>query len=181
MRSTIASASIRRCNTVRRKLLSSPSGPTLRRALGTQWRFHDEFLRHTEIYRSDVLTGFTPGKVPPPVDRHSARVKRRDGRSAPDFIVFDEFPAGYSSAGCSPAEPASASPTTASLLPPPIQAPHKTVEWYLCNQQVSQARGSVQYAFPSAPKATFSFKPSSTVSQTLVPGEITYAGIAPGL
>jgi len=102
------------------------------------------FLRHTEIYRSDVLTGFTPGKVPPPVDRHSARVKRRDGRSAPDFIVFDEFPAGYSSAGCSPAEPASASPTTASLLPPPIQAPHKTVEWYLCNQQVSQARGSVQ-------------------------------------
>ena len=54
------------------------------------------FLRHEEIYRSDGLglcwSGAQSGQLQAPTHR------------------FDEFPAGYSSAGCSPAEPASASP-----------------------------------------------------------------------
>lgn len=46
------------------------------------------FLRHGEIYRSDG--------------------NGRDGRAAAPLDRCDEFPNGYSSAGCSPAEPASA-------------------------------------------------------------------------
>jgi transposase InsO family protein len=52
------------------------------------------FFRHEEIYRSDVRS---TGKGDP------AQTGSPDHR-------FDESPAGYSSAGCSPAEPASASP-----------------------------------------------------------------------
>jgi hypothetical protein len=52
------------------------------------------FLRHPEIYRSDVFDWSGNG-VP----------------AAPGLIVCDEFPAGYSSADCSPAGSASASPT----------------------------------------------------------------------
>src|SRR6266852_2317975 len=48
------------------------------------------FLRHLEIY---------------PSDGDATRVSRVPAHR------LDEFPAGYSSAGCSPAEPASASPT----------------------------------------------------------------------
>ena len=54
------------------------------------------FLRHREIYRSDGL-GF----------RESGA--RSGGLHAPTHRC-DEFPAGYSWAGCAPAEPASASP-----------------------------------------------------------------------
>jgi len=57
---------------------------------------------------------------------------------------LDEFPAGYSLAGCSPAEPASASPTIASLLSHPIRMLRTSIEWYLCNQWLSHPRGSVQ-------------------------------------
>src|SRR3989442_10749156 len=55
------------------------------------------FLRHEEIYRSDVGLG-----------------KAGNGNGccrSPALIGCDEFPVGYSFAGCSPAEPASASPT----------------------------------------------------------------------
>jgi transposase InsO family protein len=52
------------------------------------------FFRHAEIYRSDV--GFKAEGEP----AHTG---------SPDHRL-DESPAGYSSAGCSPAEPASASP-----------------------------------------------------------------------
>ena len=52
------------------------------------------FFRHREIYRSDVSRQ----------QQEPVRTGSRDHR-------LDESPAGYSSAGCSPAEPASASPT----------------------------------------------------------------------
>jgi hypothetical protein len=52
------------------------------------------FFRHQEIYRSDVGSE---------VEREPAETGSRDHR-------LDESPAGYSLAGCSPAEPASASP-----------------------------------------------------------------------
>ena len=51
------------------------------------------FFRHREIYRSDVFQW--PGN---------------GARAVPGLIVCDEFPAGYSSADCSPAGSASASP-----------------------------------------------------------------------
>ena len=50
-------------------------------------------FRHREIYRSDVI-----------------RLVRERRKRRPRPHRLDEFPAGYSSAGCSPAEPASASP-----------------------------------------------------------------------
>jgi hypothetical protein len=53
------------------------------------------FLRHGEIYRSDVGPTRSDSLAWP----------------LPALIGCDEFPVGYSSAGCSPAEPASASPT----------------------------------------------------------------------
>jgi hypothetical protein len=55
------------------------------------------FLRHEEIYRPDVRLGEKLGAA--------TRV------AAPVLIGYDEFPVGYSLAGCPPAEPASASPT----------------------------------------------------------------------
>jgi hypothetical protein len=55
------------------------------------------FLRHEEIYRSD--------------GRLSQSWERQPLSSLPWLIGYDEFPIGYSLAGCPPAEPASASPT----------------------------------------------------------------------
>jgi hypothetical protein len=55
------------------------------------------FLRHEEIYRSDVRVGQKLGAA--------TQV------TAPVLIGCDEFPVGYSLAGCPPAEPDSASPT----------------------------------------------------------------------
>ncbi len=54
------------------------------------------FSRHGEIYRSDGLGFVGAGR-------------RARWADAPAHRL-DEFPAGYSLAGCSPAEPASASP-----------------------------------------------------------------------
>jgi hypothetical protein len=59
------------------------------------------FFRHEEIYRPD-------GGL-------RARQLRSGLEAAPQAHRSDEFPAGYSLAGCSPAEPASASPTGPSM------------------------------------------------------------------
>ena len=58
------------------------------------------FLRHGEIYRPMSSSGSTPG---------------RSWLDRPRPHRYDEFPAGYSLAGCAPAEPASASPAGAHL------------------------------------------------------------------
>src|SRR5262245_21070504 len=61
------------------------------------------FLRHWEIYQvSESNSG----------DRE---LKGRDLAATPVAHQLDESPVGYSLAGCSPAEPASASPTEATL------------------------------------------------------------------
>jgi len=52
------------------------------------------FLRHGEIYR--------------PMQK-----RERPAHDRPQPHRYDEFPAGYSLAGCAPAEPASASPAVA--------------------------------------------------------------------
>lgn len=51
------------------------------------------FFRHPEIYRMDGL-----------------RTEREPEETGSPAHLFDESPAGYSSTGCSPAEPVSASP-----------------------------------------------------------------------
>jgi hypothetical protein len=53
------------------------------------------FLRHGEIYRPISSLGSKPGQP---------------WLHCPGPHRYDEFPAGYSSVGCAPAEPASASP-----------------------------------------------------------------------
>jgi hypothetical protein len=58
---------------------------------------------------------------------------------------IDEFPAGYSSAGCSPAEPTSASPASAIVLGLILNAKDFAVKGKLSPITVSQPRGSLQY------------------------------------
>ncbi len=76
------------------------------------------FLRHAGIYRSDAVYKIitTWSWVPPPDGRPPAPVQGRDGRNyAPCSSSAMSSRAGYSLAGCSPAEPASASPTASSM------------------------------------------------------------------
>ena len=70
------------------------SKPTSSNNKGKPGSFLDEFFRHREIFRSDVIRSVRE------------RLCRR-----PRPHRLDEFPVGYSSAGCSPTVPASASPT----------------------------------------------------------------------
>ena len=75
------------------------------------------FPRHGEIYRSDMVAKTNANWGPGAASRWSApepsQRTRRKERAL--LIVRDEFPVGYSLAGCSPAEPASASPTGPSM------------------------------------------------------------------
>lgn len=75
------------------------------------------FPRHEEIYRADGVGPSYKGRGRCAASRWSApepgpRARRKERAR---LIVHDEFPAGYSLAGCSPAEPASASPTAPSM------------------------------------------------------------------
>ena len=103
------------------------------------------FLRHAGIYRSDVVhkTITTWGGVPPPAGRPPAPVQGRDGRNyAPCSSSAMSSRAGYSLAGCSPAEPASASPT-ASIMGWGITAGNElSANGNLSLISVSQPKGS---------------------------------------
>jgi hypothetical protein len=105
------------------------------------------FLRHGEIYRSDgpfkTVTNGCRGtdscrSAPGPSQR-----ARRKARAL--LIVRDEFPAGYSLAGCSPAEPASASPTAPSMRWGISAGNRLPANGNLSLVSVSQRRGSLQY------------------------------------
>ena len=85
------------------------------------------FFRHREIYRSDV--GWEPA---------AATLSRRCRAHRPD-----ESPAGYSLAGCSPAEPASASPAKLILQCQRPCANGITANGNLSLSRLSQERGSV--------------------------------------
>jgi putative transposase len=74
------------------------------------------FLRHEEIYQSDAADGKARAGVPPPVGRARARLKDATEGARPAHRL-DEFPAGYSSASCSPAELACASPAVIRMQP----------------------------------------------------------------
>lgn len=104
------------------------------------------FLRHGEIYRSDgfskPLEGWGLGAASrwsAPGPSHRTRKKERAL-----LIVRDEFPVGYSLAGCSPAEPASASPTASSMRWRLSAGNPKAANGNLSLISVSQAWGSVQ-------------------------------------
>src|SRR5215510_14593533 len=84
--------------------------------------------------------------MPPPVGRLRAKLKNAT-EGARSAHRLDEFPAGYSSAGCSPAEPASASPTIASLSIIPHALQFNSSEWYPLQLRVSQQRGSLQIRY----------------------------------
>ena len=92
------------------------------------------FLRHGEIYRSDG--------------------NGRDGRAAAPLDRCDEFPNGYSSSGCSPAEPASASPSSFSFSGPVLRDNQFAANGNLSLFSLSQTGGplhTVPRAVPRAP------------------------------
>ena len=86
------------------------------------------FLRHEEIYRSDVKAGNAGS----------------DACSFPALIGFDEFPAGYSLAGCSLAGPASASPAGNHCQPPMLPYNAFTANGRNPLNSVSQHMGASQ-------------------------------------
>ena len=105
------------------------------------------FLRHAGIYRSDVVhkTITTWGGAPPPEGRPPAPFQGRDGRNyAPCSSSAMSSRAGYSLAGCSPAEPASASPTAPSMGWGITAGNELSANGNLSLVSVSQPRGSLQ-------------------------------------
>ena len=89
------------------------------------------FPRHREIYRSD--------------GRGWRREWARNGVvAAPGAHRFDESPAGYSLAGWSPPEPASASPAQSSMHQNGAKRYTFTVNGSLSPITLSHARGSLQ-------------------------------------
>jgi hypothetical protein len=106
------------------------------------------FLRHAEIYRSDVgcktksqgRGAASRWSVPGPA-------KGRDGRTAPYPSSTMSFRTGYSLAGCSPAEPASASPV-ANSMPGMLNAGNDlSANGNLSLISVSQWRGALHTVF----------------------------------
>ena len=88
------------------------------------------FSRHKEIYRSDVERG---------------KAGERQLSPLPALIGFDEFPTGYSLAGCPPAEPASASPTGNDS---PLPYNDFSANGNNSLNSVSQPKGALQFPFP---------------------------------
>src|ERR1035441_6479664 len=105
------------------------------------------FLRHREIYRSDMVSKTIITWGPGAASRWSAPVPslrtRRKGRAP--LIVRDEFPVGYSLASCSPAELASASPTDLSMRWGMSAGNCLSANGNLSLVSVSQARVALQY------------------------------------
>jgi len=101
------------------------------------------FLRHGEIYRSDEsYSGRGRNATHCQSAPRPGRQARRKMRAS--LIVHDEFPVGYSSAGCSPAEPASASPTAPSMRWADSTGNRMPANGNLSLISVPQQRGSVQ-------------------------------------
>ena len=107
-------------------------------------------LRHGEIYRSDVTlkpvrcwgrSAASRWSAPGPSQRTRRKERAR-------LIVHDEFPVGYSLAGCSPAEPASASPTGSSM------------RWNLNAGYIPSANGNLSLLSVSQPKGPLQGCPS---------------------
>jgi hypothetical protein len=104
------------------------------------------FLRHAEIYRSDMVCKSFESWGRGTASRWSAPgpAKGRDGRTAPCSSSAMSFRAGYSLAGCSPAEPASASPTALSMRWGMSAGNDLSANGNLSLVSVSQHKGAVQ-------------------------------------
>ena len=96
------------------------------------------FLRHEEIYRSDVRPGYS--------------WERQPVVAAPALIGCDEFPVGYSLAGCPPAEPASASPTGDDSQQSTLPYNDFSANGNYPLNFVSQSKGALQFALPPPPR-----------------------------
>ena len=104
------------------------------------------FLRHAGIYRSDVAWHNLESWGRGTASRWSAPgpAKRRDGTAAPCSSSAMSSRAGYSLAGCSPAEPASASPTDLSMRWGMSAGNYLSANGNLSLVSVSQHKGAVQ-------------------------------------
>ena len=85
------------------------------------------FYRHRKIYRSDRLNRRRSSALRPLLDHRC-----------------DESSTGYSSAGCSPAEPASASPVHPSLIDIQAAVKYNAANGNLSLFSLSQHRGALQ-------------------------------------
>ena len=95
------------------------------------------FERHRQIYQSD---GPWAGReTSPALEKPGATLA-----AAPGAHRLDEFAAGYSLAGCSPAEPASASPAQASVRRYSEEGKRFAVNRNLSRFRLSHAWGSLQ-------------------------------------
>ncbi len=105
------------------------------------------FLRHPEIYRSDVGCK-TPSRGRGAASRWSVPgpAKGRDRRTAPYPSSTMSFRTGYSLAGCSPAEPASASPVASSMHGRRNAGNDLSANGNLSLISVSQSRGALQFS-----------------------------------
>ena len=77
--------------------------------------------------------------------RWAPKTERRSDIIAPPNPSSDEFPPGYSSAGCTPAAPASASPGEAIMDPNRRRHQQIAADGKLSLISVSQRRGAVQF------------------------------------
>jgi hypothetical protein len=104
------------------------------------------FLRHAEIYRSDVVYKTVESLGRAAASRWSAPgpAAGRSPRTAPCSSSAMSFRAGYSLAGCSPAEPASASPTALSIHCGLSAGNDLSANGNLSLVSVPQHRGAVQ-------------------------------------
>ena len=91
------------------------------------------FFRHGEIYHC--------------AERDRAHARWGEGAILADHALAhrnDEFPAGYSLAGCSPAEPASASPAGTIMIRSIFYAKNFAANGILSLISLSQLKGAVQ-------------------------------------
>jgi hypothetical protein len=110
------------------------------------------FLRHEKIYRSDVRLGQS--------------WERQPGSSLPVLIGCDEFPVGYSLAGCPPAEPASASPTADDSQQPTLPYNVFSANGNYPLNFVSHPKGALQgISFPCHPYTSIARVHCATLSR----------------
>jgi hypothetical protein len=100
------------------------------------------FLRHGEIYPCDE-GDYGEGAIP---SDHALAHRN------------DEFPAGYSSAGCSPALPASALPAGAIILEYFSYAKKFAVNGKLSLIALSQLRGAVLWESPNSKRCVLMYR-----------------------
>jgi hypothetical protein len=109
------------------------------------------FLRHAEIY-PDALCLTGTGELPTTPQTHR-----------------NEFPVGYSLAGCSPAEPASASPTALILQPFIPFVDTISANGHLSLISVSQLGGAVHLSDADFPGAVLLIRPPSLPTPASLP------------